>query len=105
MKQKGVLVLMFDAPETQDFFDWVHGPHMQDIGKIPGVVRVRRYRILKGPPDRRGFVAVIDTDDLEASMAYRNSPQGQGPQQDSVKRGVTNRYGLACREIFSIRFR
>ncbi len=104
MKQKGVMVLMFDAPDTKDFLDWVHGPHMQDIGKIPGVVGVRRYSIIDGPPDRRSYVAVIETEDLEASMAYRNSDQGLKPQQDSESRGVTKRYGLACREIFAIKF-
>ncbi len=72
--------------------------------KIPGVVRVRRYVIVDGPPDRRGYVAVIETEDLEASMAYRNSEAGRKPQRDSESRGVTNRYGLACREIFSIKF-
>ncbi|MEJ0084977.1 MAG: hypothetical protein WDO72_04815 [Pseudomonadota bacterium] len=104
MKQKGVMILMFDAPDSEEFLEWVHGPHMQDIGRIPGVVRVRRYSIVDGPPDRRGYVAVIETEDLDASIAYRNSEQGRRPQQDSIDRGVTNRYGLACREIFSIKF-
>lgn len=104
MKEKGVIVFMFDAPRTQDFLDWVHGPHMKDIGKIPGVVRVRRYEIIDGPPDRRGFVAVIESEDLQATIEYRKSPEGQKPQQDSIDRGVTNRYAVFCREIFEIDF-
>jgi hypothetical protein len=104
MKQKGVIVFMFDAPGTQQFRDWVHGPHMKDIGNIPGVVRVRRYQIVDGPPDRRGYVAVIESEDLEATIEYRRSPEGRKPQQDSIDRGVTNRYAVFCREIFSSDF-
>jgi hypothetical protein len=104
MKRKGVIVFMFDAPNTPEFLEWVHGPHMQDIGKMPGVVRVRRYEVIDGPPDRRGGVAVIESEDLDATIEYRKSAEGQKPQQDSIDRGVTNRYGLFCREIFSINF-
>jgi hypothetical protein len=100
MKQKGVIVLMFDQPTTADFIEWVHGPHMQDMAGVPGITRIRRYEVLDGPPDRRGWVAVIETDDLQATMDYRNSEDGQRPQRESTERGVANRYGLFCREIF-----
>jgi hypothetical protein len=100
MKQRGAIVLMFDQPTTPEFVAWVHGPHMQDMAKVPGVVRIRRYEVIDGPADRRGWVAVIETDDLEATLAYRHSEEGQRPQRESTERGVTNRYGLFCREIF-----
>lgn len=101
MKQKGVIVLMFDQPTTQDFLAWVHGAHMEDMAKVPGVVRIRRYEVIDGPPDRRGWIAVIESNDLQATMDYRNSEDGQRPQRESTERGVTNRYGVFCREIFS----
>ncbi len=104
MKQNGIIVVTFNTPDTKEFTDWVHGPHMKDISRIPGLYKVRRYQVVEGPADRRGYLAVLEPDDLEASMAYRKTPEGQRPQQDSNSRGTTDRYTLSCREIFSRTF-
>lgn len=104
MTQKGIVVLTFDAPDTPEFGAWVQGPHMEDVGRIPGVVRVRRYEITEGPPDRRAYLVVLESEDLPATIAYRKSEAYRRPIQESIDHGVTNGYSLYCREIFSKTF-
>ncbi|MEJ0040686.1 MAG: hypothetical protein WDO68_32480 [Gammaproteobacteria bacterium] len=102
--QKGIIMVTFNAPDTQEFLNWAHTVHMKDMNKVPGVYRIRRYEIVDGPADKRRYLAVIETEDVEASMAYRKTPDGLKPQQDSNSRGVSDRYTLTCREIFDTTF-
>lgn len=104
MKQKGIVVVMFDAPSTAEFTEWAQGKHMEDCGKVPGVTRVRRYVVVEGPPDKRTNLSITEYDDMGAALAYRGSDAAQLVRQDANAQGVTNRYTLTCREIFSITF-
>jgi hypothetical protein len=100
MKKKGIAIAMFDAPDTREFLDWAHGKHMSDCGKVPSVQRVRRHEVIDGPADRRRWLSITEYDDLDAALAFRDSEQGRATRQDADNQGVTNRYVLACREIF-----
>ncbi len=104
MKQKGIAIAMFDAPDTQEFLQWAHVKHMSDCGKAPGVRRVRRHEVIEGPSDRRRYLSITEYDDLDSALAFRNSDQARLMRADADSQGVTNRYTLTCREIFSITF-
>lgn len=95
------IVMMYDAPADPAFEAWMHGPHYEEVLATPGVVGVRRFETIDGPPDRRRYIAIIETDDVDATLAWRNGPAGQRSQKEADARGVTNRYGLVCKEIFS----
>lgn len=104
MMKQGIVLVTFDAPDTQEFLTWAHERHMQDAAKVPGVQRVRRYEVIDGPPDRRRYLSISEYQDLQVALAARNSDAGRLPQQDANRQGVTNRYTLACREVFSKTF-
>lgn len=95
-----VIIMMYDAPSDEPFETWMHGPHYDEVLATPGVVAVQRYEVVSGPDDRRQYVALIHTDNVEATMAWRDSPAGQKSQQEANARGVANRYGLIGRCIF-----
>ncbi len=101
MKKNGLIVVMCDAPNDQEFVDWLHGPHMEEVKATPGIKSVRRYEIVGGPPDRRQYLGLMETDDLDASLAWRDSPAGQRSQEEANKRGICNRYGLVCVPVYS----
>jgi len=92
------VIMMYDAPADLD--DWMHGDHYREVLATPGVKAVRRYEVLAGPEGCRKYVAVIETDDLQATLAWRGSEQGARSQQDANDRGVSNRYGLTCKRIY-----
>lgn len=79
----------------------MHGPHYQEVMTTPGVVGVQRFEVTDGPADRRKYVAIIHTDNIEATLAWRDSPEGQRSQNEANDRGVVNRYGLVCDTIYS----
>ncbi len=104
MSRKGIVLITFDAPDTQEFLDWAHNKHMQDVSKVPGITGVRRFEVVAGPEDRRRFLSITEYDEIDSALAYRKSNVGKLPQQDADSRGVSRRYLLACEEIFSIKF-
>ncbi len=99
MGRKGTVIVMYDAPAATD--EWMHGPHYDEVLATPGVVAVRRYEVLEGPAGCRRYVALIESEDIEATVAWRDSPAGQRSQQEANSRGVSNRYGLICQRIYS----
>jgi len=99
MKQKGTVVVMYDAPASIDA--WMHGPHYDEVKATPGVVAVRRYEVLEGPAGSRRYLALIESEDIEATIAWRNSPDGERSQKEANSRGVSNRYGMICRCIYA----
>ena len=92
------IVVMYDAEPELDA--WMHGPHYDEVLAIPGVTGVRRLRVIDGPPDARKYLAIIETTDLAATQAWRNSPAGQRSQADANDRGVSRRSGLTAEIIF-----
>jgi len=101
MKKRGIILVMNDAPLDDAFVEWLHGPHMEEVKATPGLTKITRYEIVDGPPDRRQYVGVLETDDLDATLAWRNSPEGKRSQEEANRRGVRNRYALVCRPVFS----
>jgi len=99
MGKKGTVIVMYDAPATTD--QWMHGAHYDEVLATPGVVAVRRYEVLEGPSGFRRYIALIESEDIDATLAWRDSPAGQRSQQEANSRGVSNRYGLVCKRIFS----
>lgn len=95
---RSVIVVMYDAEFDLDA--WMHGPHYDEVLATPGVTGVRRLQIIDGPPDARKFLAIIETDDLAATQAWRNSAAGQRSQAEADERGVSRRYGMTARIIF-----
>lgn len=98
MKRQGTVIVMYDAPATAD--EWMHGPHYDEVLRTPGVKGVSRYEVLEGPDGCRKYIALIESDDLDATVAWRNSPDGRRSQAEANERGVTNRYGVICKRIF-----
>ena len=99
MKRNGTVVVMYDAPGELDA--WMHGPHYDEVLATPGVVAVRRYEVLEGPPDVRRYIALIESEDIDATVAWRSTIEGKRSQDEANQRGVRNRYGMVCRRIFS----
>ena len=99
MKRKGTVVVMYDAPREADA--WMHGPHYDDVKATPGVVAVRRYEVVDGPAECRRYLALIESDDLDATLAWRNSAHGKRSQTEANERGVSNRYAMVCRRVYS----
>ena len=98
MARRGTVVVMYDAPEETD--KWMHGPHYDEVMATPGVTEVRRYEVLQGPQGCRRYVALIESDDVDATLAWRDGPDGQRSQAEANERGVTNRYGMVCKRIY-----
>ncbi|MBN8960662.1 MAG: hypothetical protein J0H71_05985 [Rhizobiales bacterium] len=94
------VVVMYDAPSNVEFEEWMHGPHYDEVLATPGVTAVQRFEVTDGPADRRKYVAIIHTTDIEATLAWRSGIDGQRSQEEANARGVNNRYGLVCRTIF-----
>ena len=79
----------------------MHGPHYDEVKATPGVVAVRRYEVIDGPPGSRRYLAMIESDDMDATMAWRSSVQGKRSQEEANSRGVSNRFAMICRRIYS----
>lgn len=97
----GVIVVMYDGPDTREFIDWMNGPHYDEVKATPGVVAASRYEVIEGPPDRRRYLAVLESDNLDATLAWRNSSAGQRSQREANERGVHNRYAVVGKLAFS----
>ena len=95
------ILMMYDAPGTLEFEDWMHGPHYEEVLATPGVTGVERFELVEGPENVRRYAAIIHTDDIEATLAWRNGPDGQRSQDEANKRGVNNRYGFVVKTVFS----
>lgn len=98
MATKGTVVVMYDAPAETD--EWMHGPHYDEVLRCPGVTEVRRYEVVKGPDGCRKYIALIETDDVDATVAWRSSADGQRSQAEANERGVSNRYPMVCKRIY-----
>ena len=98
MKRKGTVIVMYDAPAEAD--DWMHGPHYEEVERTPGVTEVRRYELVQGPEGCRKYLALIESDDIDATVNWRSSPEGQRSQAEANERGVTNRYGMVSKRIY-----
>jgi heme-degrading monooxygenase HmoA len=92
---------MYDGPNNRDFVEWMNGPHYAEVKTTPGIVAARRYEVLDGPPDRKRYVAILESDDLAATLAWRDSPQGQRSQKEANDRGVHNRYSVTAKLAYS----
>lgn len=101
MKRKGTVLVMYDAPSDAEFEAWMHGPHYDEVMNTPGVIAARRYEVIDPPAGQRRYIALIESNDLDATLAWRSSPEGQRSQQEANERGVSNRYGLICRMVYS----
>jgi heme-degrading monooxygenase HmoA len=98
MTKKGTVVVMYDAPADADA--WMHGPHYDEVKRTPGVTDVRRYEVVEGPEGCRRYIALIESDDVDATVAWRSSPDGQRSQTEANELGVSNRYSMICRRIY-----
>lgn len=98
MTRRGTVVVMYDAPAHADA--WMHGPHYDEVKRTPGVTDVRRYEVVEGPEGCRRYVALIESDDVDATVAWRSSPDGQRSQAEANARGVGNRLSMVCKRIY-----
>jgi hypothetical protein len=97
----GVIVVMYDGPDTREFIDWMNGPHYDEVKATPGVVAASRYEVTDGPADRRRYLAILESANLEATLAWRDSSAGQRSQREANERGVHNRYTVVGKIAFS----
>lgn len=98
MSNKGTVIVLYDAPGEADA--WIHGPHYDEVNRTPGVTEVRRYETMSGPDGCRRYIALIDSDDIDATLVWRDSPQGQRSQAEANERGVANRYAIVAKRIY-----
>ncbi len=96
--KKGTVVVMYDAPAEADA--WMHGPHYDEVRRTPGVTSVSRYEVVEGPEGARKYIALIESDDVDATIAWRSSPDGQRSQAEADERGVANRFSVICKRIY-----
>ncbi len=101
VKRRGIILVMADAPDNPEFVAWLHGPHMDEVKTTPGITRITRYEVIDGPPDRRQYVGILETEDLDATIAWRKSPESRRSQEEANRRGIRNRYALVCRPVYS----
>jgi hypothetical protein len=100
MKKRGIILLMCDAPSDPEFVQWLHGPHMDEVKATPGITKVTRYEVIDGPADRRQFVGIMETDDIDATLAWRKTAASQRSQSEADARGIANRYALVCVPVY-----
>jgi hypothetical protein len=98
MKKTGTVIVMYDAPTQAD--TWMHGPHYDEVKTTPGVTEVRRYEVLDGPKGFLKYIALIESNDLDATVAWRTSAEGLRSQTEANERGVNNRYPMVCKRIY-----
>lgn len=104
MAERGYVVVLYDAPNDEEFQSWIHGPHYEEILEgTPGVRAITRLEVLDPAPGQQRYAALIQTDDLAATLAWRSSPQGQRSQSEANARGIRNRGGFAARIIYEAR--
>lgn len=104
MAERGYVVVLYDAPDDEAFQSWLHGPHYREIlDRTPGVRAVTRLEVLDPAPGQQRYVALIQTDDLAATLAWRDSAEGQRAQADANAGGLRNRAGFAARIIYEAR--
>lgn len=101
MKKSATILIMYDGPDTSEFHAWMDGPHYAEVAATPGIVSARRFKVLEGPEGHRRYAAVLETNDLEATLAWRNSPEGQRSQTEANELGVSNRYSIVCELLYS----
>ena len=101
MAEKGYMVEFYDAPDTQEFEDWLYGPHWEEVFDIiPGLRAVRRLEVLN--PDRPGqqrILTILESDDIDATWAFRRSSRGRASKRAAEEAGVRNREEYYCRML------
>ncbi|MBI4507055.1 MAG: hypothetical protein HY691_16105 [Chloroflexi bacterium] len=101
MALRGFILLFYDAPDDPEFQAWLHGPHFDEvIAKMPGVGRITRLEILSPEPGERRYLALLHSDDIEATVAFRKGPGGAELREDAIVHGVRNRHDFAARVIY-----
>lgn len=95
------MVVLYDAPDDAEFQAWLHGPHYDEIlNKTPGVRSVTRVEVVDPQAGQQRYAALIETDDLAGTLAWRTCPDGQRSQGEANALGLSNRAGFAGRVIF-----
>lgn len=104
MAEKGYMVELYDAPDTPEFEAWLYGPHWDEVFDIiPGLRAVRRLEVIN--PDRPGqqrIITILESDDIDATWAFRRSPPGRASKRAADAMGVHNReeyYARLLREV------
>jgi len=42
---------------------------MDEVKATPGITEITRYELTEGPADRRQLVGIMETDDIDATLA------------------------------------
>ncbi|MCZ7573289.1 MAG: hypothetical protein M5U01_32460 [Ardenticatenaceae bacterium] len=100
MPDPGYLIILFDAPTSPEFDEWFYAEHYQDVLRTPGVTAFRRLAIQNSDSDRHRFMGLIETADVEATLAARASEAGQRSQQEANRHGVRHRTVIVTRTLF-----
>jgi uncharacterized protein (DUF1330 family) len=100
MAKDATLVLQYDAPDEAD--DWFHGPHYAELRSVPGVVSAHRYKLTGENALCRKYLVIIECDDIDATLAWRNSADGQRSQAEANRHGVTNRVSAVYRCVCAV---
>lgn len=99
MSRRGTLILQYDAPDSADA--WVHGPHYDELLSVPGVISISRYKRADKVENWRQYMVIIESDDVDATLAWRNGPNGKRSQDDAGQNGLRNRSGAWFELIYA----
>lgn len=97
--RRGHIVVTYRAPRDPEFETWLHGPHYDDLLRQPAVRAVRRLEPIDATGDTAFYVALIESDDLEATLRYRNGP-GRPAQVEADERGLQRLDRYVMRTVY-----
>jgi carbon monoxide dehydrogenase subunit G len=100
--QRGAIVVTYTAPRSREFEAWLHGPHYDDLLRQPQVRSVRRLEPVDATGDRAFYMALIESDDLGATLAYRNGA-GRPAQAEADERGLERLESHVMRVVYDRR--
>ncbi|MBI2321824.1 MAG: hypothetical protein HYU88_06970 [Chloroflexi bacterium] len=102
MAERGVMIEFYDCPETDEFNDWLYGPHYDEVFSIiPGVRPIKRYEIMNpATPGLQRIVILLESDDIQAAWNFRTTPRGLRSRLESDVHGLANREEYYCRLLY-----
>lgn len=102
MGKRGVLVELYDVPDSETFTAWIYESRYPEVFKLyPGIRSIKRYEIPNTERSgRQHILMVLDTDDVEALEEYRRRGPGLAMKRDADVRGVRNRLEYWGRLIY-----
>ncbi len=102
MTSSGLVLVHHDAPTDLTFSQWLHGEYLPAIMPLMGLSRVTRNEAISPESASHQFVTILETPDVEHTLAAMNNPAWQQLAAEAVRRGVSRREIAPYRQIFQL---